>query len=196
MSTPNWLGGTVTQPDRAGNMTVSVAINSMSEINARANATFVNNGASTLSYDSDILVSQDARGTGSFAVTQGASLVFLAAVGPGLTVFVSNTTVFGSGRLNIDNPNEFHGAVDLTYIPGAGAGMPRIDLLGLTRADSYSYHNDMLSIWSGKSVIETLRLATSTPYGFTVQLTKGGVSVIADTANHSFPGALPVHIGS
>jgi hypothetical protein len=196
MSTPNWLGGTVTQPDRAGNMTVSVAINSMSEINARANATFVNNGASTLSYDSDILVSQDARGTGSFAVTQGPSLVFLAAVGPGLTVSVSNTTVFGSGRLVIDNPNEFHGAVDLTYIPGAGAGVPRIDLLGLTRADSYSYHNDMLSIWSGKSVIETLRLATSTPYGFTVQLTKGGVSVIADTANHSFPGALPVHIGS
>jgi hypothetical protein len=119
-------------------MTISVAINSMSEINAQANATFVNNGASTLSYDSDILVSQDVLGTESFAVTQGASLVFLAAVGPGLTVSVSNTTVFGSGRLIIDNPNEFPGAVDLTYIPGAGAGMPRIDLLGLTKADSYS----------------------------------------------------------
>jgi len=178
-------------------MTVNVAISSMSEINARANATFINNGATTtLSYDSDVRVSQDVLGTGSSAVTQGASLVFLGAVGPGQTVSVSNTTVFGSGRLIIDNPNEFHGAVDLTYIPGAGAGVPQIDLLGLTRADSYSYHNDMLSIWSGKSVIETLRLATSTPYGFTVQLTKCGVSVIADTANHSFPGALPVHVGS
>ena len=177
-------------------MTVNVAISSMSEINARANATLVNNGATTLSYDSDVRVSQDVLGTGSFAVTQGASLVFLGAVGPGQTVSVSNTTVFGSGRLIID-PNEFHGAVDLTYVPGAGAGVPQIDLLGLTKADSYSYHNDMLSIWSGKSVIETLRLATSTPYGFTVQLTKCGVSVIADTANHhSFPGALPVHVGS
>ena len=175
-------------------MTVNIAISSMSETNARANATF--NGATTLSYDSDVQVSQDVLGTGSFAVTQGASLVFLGAVGPGQTVSVSNTTVFGSGRLIIDNPNEFHGAVDLTYIPGTGAGVSQIDLLGLTKADSYSYHNDMLSIWSGKSVIETLRLATSTPYGFTVQLTKCGVSVIADTANHSFPGALPVHVGS
>jgi hypothetical protein len=66
-------------------MTVSVAINSMSEINARANATFVNNGASTLSYDSDVLVSQDVLSTGS-------------AVGPGLTVSVSNTTALGNGN--------------------------------------------------------------------------------------------------
>jgi hypothetical protein len=179
-----------------GNMTVNVAIHTMSEINVRASATFINNGASTLSYDSNVQVSQDVLGTGSFAVTEGASLVFLAAVGPDQTVSVSNTKVFGSGRLIIDKPNEFHGAVDLTYIPSPGASTPQIDLLGLTKADSYSYHNDMLSIWAGKSVIDTLRLATSTPYGFTVQLTKVGVSVIADTANHSFAGALPVHVGS
>jgi hypothetical protein len=148
-----------------------------------------------VSNDSDVQVSQDVLGTGSFAVTQGASLVFLGAVGPAQTVSVSNGTVFGSARLIIDNPNEFHGAVDLTYTPGAGAGVPQIDLLGLTKADSYSYHDDMLSIWSGKSVIDTLRLATSTPYGFAVASTMGGVSVIPDTANHTYPGELPVHVG-
>jgi hypothetical protein len=116
-------------------MTGNVAISSMSEIDARSDAT-VNNGETTPISDSDVQVSQDVLGAGSFAVTHDASLVFLGAVGPGQTVSVSNTTVFGSRRLIIDNPNEFHGAVDLTYIPGAGAGVPQIDLLGLTKADS------------------------------------------------------------
>jgi hypothetical protein len=56
--------------DGEGNI---VASNSISEINTRANATFVKSGASTLSYDSDVRVSQDVLGSGSFAVTQGAS---------------------------------------------------------------------------------------------------------------------------
>ena len=53
-------------------MTVNVTISSMSERNARASATFINNGATTtLSYDSDVRVSQDVLRTGSSAVTKG-----------------------------------------------------------------------------------------------------------------------------
>ena len=40
--------------------------------------------------------------------------------------------------------------------------------------DSYSYKNDMLSIWSGNHVVQQLSLTVNDPYGITVQNAPGG----------------------
>ena len=53
----------------------------------------------------------------------------------------------------------------------------QIDLMGLPTADSYTYQNDMLSIFSGSSVIDTLHLHDSTPYGFVAEPPTAGASV-------------------
>ncbi len=96
------------------------------------------------------------------------------------------------GFLQVDHPTEFDGLVRLA--------VGEIDLNGLARADSYSYQNDMLSIWSGNSVINTLRLqqieaAQGTGLQpFAVEKTATGVSIYTESNPTHPPGtALPLH---
>jgi hypothetical protein len=58
----------------------------------------------------------------------------------------------GSGTLQVDSPQELAGSVSLLH------GI--IELIGLAKADSYTFKNDMLSIWSGNNIIDTVRLVT------------------------------------
>ena len=79
----------------------------------------------------------------------------------------------------------FPGTVDLTN--------GEIDLNGLAKANSYTYQNDMLSIFSGKSVIDTLRLASSET--FSVEKTStGGVSIYTAAASPPPGTLLPIHM--
>jgi hypothetical protein len=58
-------------------------------------------------------------------------------------------------------------------------GIGEIDFIGLANADSYSYANDLLSIYAGNTIIDTLRLhQLGTPsLPFAVEKTETGVSL-------------------
>ena len=99
---------------------------------------------------------------------------------------VTETLTSGS-QLVINHPNRFHGQVDL--------GSGDIDLNGLARADSYSFRNDMLTIYaSNGKAIDKLRLTTNSS-AFSVEKTATGVSIYtADDILHSSTGTLlPLH---
>jgi hypothetical protein len=92
-------------------------------------------------------------------------------------------TLTSDSQLVIDHPNRFHGQVDL--------GSGDIDLNGLAQADSYSFRNDMLTIYaSNGKALDKLRL-TSDSSAFSVEKTATGVSIYtADDTLHSSTGTL------
>ena len=55
--------------------------------------------------------------------------------------------------------------------------------------DSYSYHNDMLKLWSHNRVVQTLNLTVHDPYGITVQAAPGAWIFVSanDRTNHGIP---------
>jgi hypothetical protein len=155
---------------------------------------FNNNGHSSLLNSEQATINADVIGTGSFAVRNQSSgpiarLEFAASVGP-------NQSIENSGVVQIDHPDRFAAHVTLMSDPAPGSASPaEIDLMGLATADSYSYRNDMLSIFSGNSVIDRLRLHDSTPHGFVVEKTTGSVNIVAITDPAHPPAGLPLHIG-
>ena len=84
-----------------------------------------------------------------------ASIEFGHSVSRGQSVSVSGDPGRGlAGTVQIDRPREFHGAV--TMQPKA-----EVDLVGLAKADSYTFENDMLTIFNGNHVIDRLRLTNN-----------------------------------
>jgi hypothetical protein len=136
----------------------------------------------------------DVIGIGSFGMGlkgsyagHPATLEFSGAVGSGQTVTMSDPAHNGNSGLllQLDKPTTFQGSV--TLVQGT------IDLIGLATADSYTFKNDMLSIFSGKSIIDTLRLHDATPYGFAVEKTATSVSVVSIADRLHPPFGLPIH---
>ena len=86
-------------------------------------------------------------------------------------------TVNNDSVLTIDHALAFHGQVDLT------SGV--IDLNGLAAADSYSFTNDILSIYSASGrTLDALRF-TSNSSAFSVEKTSSGISIYtADDTRH------------
>jgi probable HAF family extracellular repeat protein len=146
-------------------------------INRAGGAKLVNDGSATLA-GSQMTINADVLGVGSFQVSALAAplvpdtgyLEFGDTVSSGETVTIGNPTIAEDGidwdELKIDQPREFHGTVVLQ--PNAF-----VELAGLAASDSYSYSNDILSIWSGRHVIDTLRLTNQS----------GGDLVVATDAN-------------
>ncbi len=132
-------------------------------VNGARGARLINDGNTDFS-GTVAVINADVVGTGSFQVASlpsflglavPGSLEFADAVSRGETVTIGNPTIAQAGiewdELKIDQPREFHGSVVLQ--PNAF-----VELVGLATADSYSYSKDILSIWSGDHVIDTLRL--------------------------------------
>jgi len=169
-------------------------------INGQAGSAFDNNGRSLLVNTEQATININVVGMGSFDVAnQGpyssvgivgrAKLEFGGAVGP-------NQSVMDSSLVVIDKPDQFHANMTLaSSTASVVAPFPaEIDLMGLATADSYSYSNDMLKIWSGNEVVDKLRLTDQTPHGFDVVKTSGSVSVVALTSSgETLPGALAIH---
>ncbi|MFL5254202.1 MAG: hypothetical protein ACJ8AI_15145 [Rhodopila sp.] len=109
-------------------------------------------------------------------------------------------SVFADNLVKVDQPNQFAANITLASPqnpPAGSAATSEIDLSGLVNADSYTFKNDMLNIWSGNKIIDTLRLHNSTTYGFDVVQTSGSVNVVALTSpDQVLPGALPIHVGA
>jgi hypothetical protein len=145
---------------------------------------FLNNGASFIEGFTGYL-DVDVAGNGSITVPAGPSglplLEFFKSVG-------SHQSVLDGGVVQIDSPKQFHASVTMT------SASSQVDLMGLAKADSYTFKNDMLKIFSGNNVIDTLRLTNQTPYGFDVVGTASSVNVVAHSSSGELlPGALPVH---
>jgi hypothetical protein len=166
-------------------------------INSGQNAVFVNNGASSASFSANVVVPTTVLGAGTFSVSSGARLEFVSGVA-GQTITVDSTAAgYGGGKLVLDHARQFAGKVILgraDVVPMRAA--PEIDLLALgAAADSYSFKNDMLRIYSGEKVIDTLRLHDSTQFGFEVQKVAGGVNILAyaDATHTDVGNALSPH---
>lgn len=139
-------------------------------------------------------INADVIGIGSFGMGLKASygghpatLEFSGAVGPGQTIYMSDAAHSNNTGLllKLDKPTAFHGSV--TLVQGT------IDLVGLATADSYTFKNDLLSIFSGKSVIDTLRLHDAAAYGFVVEKTATRISVVSINDPTHRPAGLPLH---
>jgi hypothetical protein len=99
------------------------------------------------------------------------------------------------GILKIDHPNLFDGQVQL--------GIGEIDLIGLVRADSYSYQQDLLSIYSFGKIIDKLSLQQvpglqgSGLGSLAVEKTALGVSIYTSSnASHPAGILLPLYTSS
>jgi hypothetical protein len=147
------------------------------------------------------VITPDVLGSGSFTVSTaqgvGSSLEFARSVSGGESV----TVIGDPGRhlataLKIDNPRGFHASV-------AMKAMSEIDLVGLAKADSYTFTNDMLAIFHGDRVIEHLRLTNDStvlgqqPDVVVSKSDSGDVWVTQSGLTSPPPGSmmLPVHAG-
>jgi hypothetical protein len=155
-----------------------------------SHSVFINDGASELSFLASAVLDLRVLGKGSFSLadTHG-FLTFGSSVGAGQSVSIPGDPL---SEVVIDQPNKFHGTITLG--DGSSVGGETIDLMGLATADSYSFKNDMLSIFSGNTVIDKLRLTDATPYGFAVEKESGSVNIVAYSSPTTTPVGLPIHI--
>ena len=174
----------------AGNPVINLAAGSewvgtfsldWARINAGVGATFDNDGASQVLNNcpgmANVVLPVAVIGKGGFGVAGGARLEFMRSVG-------AQQSVTSEGTIAIDDPARFLGSVTLQ------AG--EIDLAGLANADGCSFQADMLRIYAGTQVVDTLRLTDQTPYGFEVEKTASGVGVVAYAGASRTPVGMPL----
>jgi hypothetical protein len=134
-------------------------------------------------------------GTGTFNLYEAHStgkLEFMHSVSAGQTVTDSGYELYGGefGVVQVDDPANYHASTVL--------GFGEIILEGL-KGTSYSYKNDVLSLFKGSTVIDTLKLTETTingspPVNFGVSQVGASVVVHADgTSYHDGGTLLPVH---
>jgi hypothetical protein len=149
------------------NITVNLAANSEwiggftaspgDTLNVRGSGTWDNTGNTGLKSNTNIGVNVVGTGTiNDYQAHSGGVLTFLhgVSVGAGQTVIDSGYELYGSeyGQVAVQSPNLFHALVQL--------GFGEVDLNGL-HGTSYSYKNDLLTIFNGKTAIDTLRLVVN-----------------------------------
>ena len=149
---------------------------------------FINDGPSELSYQSAAVLDLPVLGKGSFSLVFHGYLTFSNSVGADQSVSMAGDPF---SHVVIDHPNEFHGSITLG--DGSIVAGESIDLMGLATADSYTFKNDMLSIFAGKTVIDTLRLTDATPNGFVVEKASGSVNIVSIVDPARPPAGLPIH---
>jgi hypothetical protein len=150
-------------------------------VNTGSKSTFIDNSLSFVQGGgAHAIVNAEISGTTIVRVIDGGVLEVGGSVGTGQTVLLTGPSV-----LQVDHPKQFEG---FGYLVGG-----KISLMGLVDADSYSFQNEMLSIFSGKSVIDTLRLRDATPNGFVVEQKSGSVNIVSfDPTNPEI--GLPIHV--
>lgn len=111
---------------------------------------FLNNGSSFV--NGTAVIGVPVVGTGTFTAVEAHSsgrLEFASSVGGGQTVdIIAGGYGLEHGTLQIDAPHAFHAQVNL--------GFGEVILEGI-RATSYSLKNDLLTLFSGGRVVDTLR---------------------------------------
>lgn len=171
----------------AFNMTFSSAV-----IDGGHDSRFMGSG---LLLGSSVKINTQVKGNGSFAVQSaqsiGGQVEFGDSVSRGESVAVSGDPFRDvTSRVQIDQPGEFKGSVALGVFG-------EVDLMGLFKASSYAIKHDILSIFSGHEVIDTLRLTTPQGPGvptFAINVAQTSMGVVVDHGPFSGNGTLlPVH---
>lgn len=182
----------VPQPNRLRNI-VNLAANSawigtftlnrQGSLIVNGGGVFINNGTSSSGFPATATINVPIEGKGT--ISSNWRTEFGSSVGAGQTI--STYGIDGSDTITVDHPSEFHGLVDMI-------GATEIDLIGLAGADSYTFKNDMLRLYSGCKDIYNMRLIGSSYYtGLAVTETAKGVSIYSFYGNETFTGELPVH---
>jgi hypothetical protein len=152
--------------------------------NGGGQATFNNDGESSISVTT-VTLDADVIGKGGFSVLGFGTLEFVQGVNPTLSVDDGQQVI-------IDQPSGFKASITLEQ--PTTFRTTEIDLNNLANADSYTFQNDLLAIYSGNTVIDTLKLADKTSFGFDVVRTAGGVNIeTLMSPGETIPGALPLH---
>jgi hypothetical protein len=108
-------------------------------------------------------------------------------VGPGVTLSIPSYT--GSALLLLD-PLHFQGTIDFTRPAGAPTGPPSyVGLVGIP-ADSWSYANNTLTLFSGGQVTDAVKVVND-PVGFGVFRAMGG-TVVGSGATPVAPDLVPL----
>lgn len=152
--------------------------------------TTVHNGTTYMS--SRDIISDNVIGLGSYIVISPTPMTFLHSVGSGQTIDLNGLIGSGKSELYLADPIHFQGRVDMTagFIPKAPPGFEQVavGMSMVSRAvDSYSYHNDMLSLWYHNHIVQQLRLTVHDPYGITVQASPGAEIWVSANIPH-LPG--------
>ncbi len=151
---------------------------------ADATSRFANTGASSIS-NGVLTINADVAGTGSFTASFYGGLAFMGSVSAGQTVNSG-----GEDTITIAQPEQFRALVNF-----AGGPSNTVHLAGITDADSYSYKNDILSLFHGAQVVDTLRFAAgANPF----QVNEGSTGVYIGSTGEPPPVSgtivLPQHI--
>ena len=121
-------------------------------VEGQTGATFQNDAASR-NDGTTAVINADVVGTGSFTVGLTSSRPGFLEFGKGVakteTVNLQGAPARGKASLTIDHPADFHAAVNMSW--------GTIDLKNLS-SGSYSYHNDVLSLFQNNKVVETLSI--------------------------------------
>jgi hypothetical protein len=166
-------------------------------VNGDAGAKLINDQSDTLR-GVQALITPDVLGIGSISVgsAQGVagSIEFGHSVSRGQDVSVSGDLGQGlAGSLQIDKPREFDASVVMQL-------KSKVDLVGLAKADSYTFENDMLAIFAGHRRIDQLKLTNDgtfegQPHDLVVS--KSGTDVFLTQAGLTSPPIgstmLPLH---
>ena len=108
-------------------------------------------------------------------------------VGPGVTISIPSYT---GSILALDDPLHFQGTIDFTRPAGAPTGGPSyVGLVGIP-ADSWSYANNTLTLFSGGQVTDTVKIVND-PVGFGVFRAMGG-TVIGSGPTPVAPDLVPL----
>ncbi len=142
---------------------------------------YTNHGVNTQTGNSTAVIDTNVLGTGSWNIGFGgtaAGVQFDGSVAAGQTVNSNGSFV------TIAHPGEFAGKVDFTTSADGGQG--RLQLSGLLNVSSFDLRNDMLTLYSGGKVVDTLQLQLSGAYE--VVQAAWGVAIMAPTTPLSATG--------
>ncbi len=162
-----------------------------------AGGTLVNNGSIGVITGT---IAPALAGTGTWLLASGrggsGSLTLNGPVAAGQTFAMrgvqAGTHDFSAG-LVINDPHDFHGLIDILP-PAAGTDSPAVVTLSHLLAISYDIRNDVLSLYDGASVVDTLRVSDAAGMPMAVgSLAGGGVSVAFGMPLPSTAQALPLH---
>jgi hypothetical protein len=170
------------------------------EVDGGANTRLINNNDDSL-FGTHAVITPEVLGIGTFTVGSAQSIAgfleFGGAVSAGENVVISGDPFRpATSILQVDKPTEFHAAVKLE-------ASAKIDLVGLANADSYTYTNDMLLLWSHNRVIDAMRLTNASEFNgqpHDLVFSKSGSDVwVTENGVNSPPAGsspLPVHQGA
>jgi hypothetical protein len=164
------------------------------DIEGGPHSTVVNNGTISYLVNGDNRIDADLAGRGTVEVTRAhdgnGTFEVNGAVGPGQTFNITSRSF--SASLIIDQPKAFHGSVDIEPDPLNSFASASITLVGLgSQATSFDLKNDMLRLFDGQKVIDTLRVVNMTSEPMSVA--QNGSNVVVGFGATAPGNILPPH---